>query len=91
VFGIGLGRKFLDPENDKDLKTFLAVMFTMVGASFFALSTRFNMLSYLWNTSGTCLSLFLKIVAPIAIVLFSSLSTSFSYKNYKRFKYQTSE
>ena len=60
VFVIGLGRKFLDPENDKDLKTFLAVMFTMVGASFFALSTRFNMLSYLWNTSGTCLSLFLK-------------------------------
>ena len=91
VFGIGMGKKFLSPENDKDLKTFLAVMFTMAGASFFALSTRFNMLSYLWNTSGTCLSLFLKTVAPIAIVLFSSLSISFSFKNYKRFKYHTSE
>ena len=90
MFGIGLG-KFLSPENDKDLKTFLAVMFSMVGASFFALSTRFNMLSYLWNTSGTCLSFFLKTVAPIAIVLFSSLSISFSFKNYKRFKYHTSE
>lgn len=91
MFGIGLGNQFLSPENDKDLQMFLVVLFTMMGASFFALSTRFHMLTLLWKISGTCLTIFLKTVAPIAIVLFTSLSISYSFKNYKRFKNPTSE
>ena len=47
MFGIGMGGKFLEPEKAKKLKTFLAVLFTMIGASFFAFSTRFNMLTFL--------------------------------------------
>ena len=91
MFGIGLGLEFISPEKDKEMKTFLAVVFSMIGASFFALSTRFNMLSYLWKTSGTILNVFLKTLGPVAIVLFASLSISYSFKNYKRFKYITSE
>jgi len=55
------------------------------------LSTRFNMLTFLWNTIGTSLTIILKTLAPIAIVLFSALSVHYSFKNYKRFKHPTSE
>jgi hypothetical protein len=81
----------IHPSNHRKMKTFLAILWSMVGASFFALSTQFNMFSALWSGPGTIISVILKTVAPLAILLFAALSLFYAFQNYKRYKYATSE
>ena len=99
MFGIGVdkpnengeGNNLLFEGNNKQMKTFLAILWSMMGASFFALSTQFNMFTALWTGPGTLISVMLKTVSPIAIMLFAALSLMYAFKNYKRFRNGTSE
>ena len=84
------GNNFLRPHNSNKMKTFLAILWSMAGASFFALSTKFNMFSAMWSGPGTLISILLKTVGPLAIMLFAALSLFYAFKNYKRYKYSTS-
>ena len=92
MFSIGASEgRLIHPSNHRKMKTFLAILWSMVGASFFALSTQFNMFSALWSGPGTIISVILKTVAPLAILLFAALSLFYAFQNYKRYKYATSE
>ena len=91
MFGKGLSDKFLMDNNYKKLQTFLAVLITMAISSLFALSTQYNIFLGIWKIPGSIICMFLKTVAPLLIMLFTSLSMFYSYENYKVFRKITAE
>lgn len=83
--------RLIDNESSKQLQLFLAVMITMLISMFFALLTNFNMFSALWKIPSAIVLFFVKSFGPIAILIFTAICTYYSYKNYKLYRYRTSE
>ena len=82
---------WLKGNKTKDLQLFLAILICMLIGTFFALLSNFKMFSALWNIPSKLINLFVLTLGPIAALVFTAISTFYSYKNYKQYRHRTSE
>jgi len=76
-------------EDDLSLKTFLAILISIVFGLFFGLATHYDMFQFLYQLVRMPMVFVLKILAPITIVALVIVQYFFAYKNFQETKYHT--
>jgi len=84
VFGIGYN--FMDSSKHLEMRTFLAILTTMIISTIFALTTKYDFFTFIAKTIGTLLKYSIFTIFPLGILIFGALLIYYSYMNYKRFR-----
>jgi uncharacterized membrane protein YidH (DUF202 family) len=68
------------------MRTFLAILTTMIISTIFALTTKYDFFTFIAKTIGTLLKYSIFTIFPLGILIFGALLIYYSYMNYKRFR-----
>jgi hypothetical protein len=77
---------FFHTSNHLRMRTFLAILTTMIISTIFALTTKYDFFTFIAKTIGTLLKYSIFTIFPLGILIFGALLIYYSYMNYKRFR-----
>lgn len=77
---------FFDSRKHLEMRTFLAILTTMIISTIFALTTKYDFFTFIAKTIGTVLKYSIFTVFPLGLLIFGALLIYYSYMNYKRFR-----
>ena len=77
---------FFHTNNHLRMRTFLAILTTMIISTIFALTTKYDFFTFIAKTIGKVLKYSIFTVFPLGLLIFGALLIYYSYMNYKRFR-----
>ena len=77
---------FFDSRKHLEMRTFLAILTTMIISTIFALTTKYDFFTFIAKTIGKVLKYSIFTVFPLGLLIFGALLIYYSYMNYKRFR-----